>query len=137
MYSLILTLIKKTQIFNKIILNKLTGLQGKGEGISLTPHCHFHLIQWHLDISREITAVSSPLYMASSQILTRNLLLQWVSHRFQFLPRFCSITSNKHLPDGLKSSVKLFHDDTSIFAIVKDPAKSSGELNSDLKTINH
>ena len=34
----------------------MTGLQGKGEGISLTPHYHFHLLHKHLDISRAITA---------------------------------------------------------------------------------
>ena len=39
------------------------------------------------------------------------------------------------LAEGLKSSVKLFADDTSIFSIVKDPTKSSNELNSDLKII--
>ena len=33
----------------------ITGLQGKGEGISLTPHYHFHLLHRHLDISWAIT----------------------------------------------------------------------------------
>ena len=36
-------------------------LQGKGEGISLTPHYHFHPLHTHWDISREITAESSRL----------------------------------------------------------------------------
>ena len=40
----------------------------------------------------------------------------------------------KDLPKGLKSSAKLFAD-TSIFSIVKDPTKSSNELNSDLKLL--
>ena len=39
--------------------SRITGLQGKGEGISLTPHCHFHPLHRHLDISRVITAKSS------------------------------------------------------------------------------
>ena len=33
----------------------------KGEGISLTPHYHFHPLHGHLDISRVITAKSLPL----------------------------------------------------------------------------
>ena len=31
--------------------SRITGLQGKGEGISLTPHHHFHPLLRHLDIS--------------------------------------------------------------------------------------
>ena len=45
--------------------SQITGLQGKGEGISVTPHYHpFHR---HLDISRTITADSSPLHIGSSR----------------------------------------------------------------------
>ena len=51
----------------------ITELQKKGEGISLTPHYHFHLLQSHLDISWVITGESSPLHMASSWTWTRNL----------------------------------------------------------------
>ena len=39
--------------------SQITGLQGKGEGISLTPHYPFHLLNRHLDISQVITAESS------------------------------------------------------------------------------
>ena len=46
---------------------------GEGEGISLTPHYHFHPLHRHLDISRAITAESSPLHIASSRIQTGNL----------------------------------------------------------------
>ena len=49
------------------------GLQGKGEGISLTPHYHFHAIHRHLDISWAVTAESSPLHIASSRTRTGNL----------------------------------------------------------------
>ena len=42
-----------------------TGQQRKGEAISLTPLYHFHPLHRHLDISRVITAESSPLYLAS------------------------------------------------------------------------
>ena len=42
--------------------SRITGLQGKGEGISLTPHYHFYPLRRHLDIRRTITAESSPLH---------------------------------------------------------------------------
>ena len=35
--------------------SRITGLQGKGEGI-LTPHYQFHTLHRHLDISRAINA---------------------------------------------------------------------------------
>ena len=50
--------------------SRITGLQWKGEGIPLTPHYHFHLLYKHLDISRAITAESSPLHIASNPIRT-------------------------------------------------------------------
>ena len=50
-----------------------TGLQGEGEGISLTSHYHFHPLHRHLDISRAITAESSPLHMAGRRTRTGNL----------------------------------------------------------------
>ena len=46
---------------------RITGLQGKGEGISLSPYHHFHPHHRHLDISRTITAESSPLQIASTR----------------------------------------------------------------------
>ena len=52
---------------------RITGLQGKGEGISLTPRYHFHPLHRHLDISRAITAESSPLHIASSWVRTGNV----------------------------------------------------------------
>ena len=63
----------KTSIF--FFFARSTGLQGKGEDISLTPHHHFHLLHRHLDISRAITAESSPLHIASSRTQTGNLLV--------------------------------------------------------------
>ena len=53
--------------------SRITGLQGKGEGISLTPHYHFHPLHRHLDISRIIAAEISPLHIASSRTRTGNL----------------------------------------------------------------
>ena len=53
--------------------SRSTGLQGKREGISLTPHYHFNPLHRHLDISRAITAKSSPLHIGSSRTRTGNL----------------------------------------------------------------
>ena len=46
--------------------------RGRGEAIYLTLLYHFHLLHRHLDISREITAESSPLHIASSRTRTGN-----------------------------------------------------------------
>ena len=40
------------------------------------------------------------------------------------------------LPDGLRSTAKLFADDTSLFSVVTDVRKSCNDLNSDLSLIN-
>ena len=66
-----------------------TGLQGKGEGISLVPHPlhrHFHPLHRHIDISRAITAENSPLHIASSRTWTGNLwcLYCWLWTCFTF-----------------------------------------------------
>ena len=53
--------------------SRINGLQGKGEGISLTPHYHFYPLHRHLEISRAITAESSPLHIGSSRTRTKNL----------------------------------------------------------------
>ena len=50
----------------------ITGLQGKGESISLTPH-YGHSFQRRLGISWVITAESSHLHIASSWTWTGNL----------------------------------------------------------------
>ena len=50
--------------------SRFTGKQGKGEGIYLTPLYHFHPLHRHLDISRAITAESSPLHIADSRTRT-------------------------------------------------------------------
>ena len=50
--------------------SRIIGLQGKREGIPLTPHYHFHRLHRQLDISRAITAKSSPLHIASSRTRT-------------------------------------------------------------------
>ena len=61
-----------------------TGLQGKGDDISLTPHYHFHLLHRHLDINWVITAESSPLHITSSQTRTGNLWFPRASRSFLF-----------------------------------------------------
>ena len=53
--------------------SRITGPQGMGEGISSTPHYHFHPLHRHLDISRASTAESSPLHIGSSRTWTGNL----------------------------------------------------------------
>ena len=54
--------------------SRIIGLQGKGEeGISLTPHYHFHPLHRHLDINRAITAECLPLHIASGRTRTGNL----------------------------------------------------------------
>ncbi len=40
------------------------------------------------------------------------------------------------LEDGIKSNVKFFADDTSLFSIVKDPKVSADDLNHDLELIS-
>ena len=54
---------------------RFTGPQGKGEAISLSVLNHFHPLHRHLDISRAITAESSPLHIGSSRNRTGNLCL--------------------------------------------------------------
>ena len=91
-FSKTFTLVLKTPVFISEIFNdlyiyiylfstwvffhdylRITGLQRKGEGISLAPHCHSHPLYRHLDISRVITAESSPLHIGSSRTQTENL----------------------------------------------------------------
>ena len=57
-------------LFLSRTLSRITGRQGKGEGISSTTHYHFHPVHRHLGISRAIVAGSSPLHMASSRART-------------------------------------------------------------------
>ena len=60
--------------------SRITGLQEKGEGISLTPHYPFHPLHKHLDISRAIAAESSPLHIGSSRTRMGNLWFPSASH---------------------------------------------------------
>ena len=52
---------------------RIIGLQGKWEGIRLTPHYQFHPFHTHLRISRAITAESSTLVIISIRTRTENL----------------------------------------------------------------
>ena len=83
--------LKEINIKNRVIIlfsilvffhehSRITGLQGKEEGISLTSHYHFHPLHRQLDISWAITAESSPLHIASSRTRTRNLWFPSASH---------------------------------------------------------
>ena len=40
------------------------------------------------------------------------------------------------MPDGLKSNVKLFSDDTSLFSVVKNKEESASDLTNDLDMIS-
>ena len=53
--------------------SRITGLQGKGKGISVTPHYHFHPLRGYFDIGRAIAVERSLLHIGSSRNRTRNL----------------------------------------------------------------
>ena len=58
---------------------------GEGGGHSLTPHYHFHPLHRHyLDISRTITAESSPLHIRNSRSRTGNQLISLLHFFFFF-----------------------------------------------------
>ena len=61
--------------------SRFTGQQGKGKGIYLTPPYHFHPLHRHLDISRAITAESSPLQIAGLQPGTFRFRAQVANHQ--------------------------------------------------------
>ena len=54
----------------------LTGQQSKGEAIFLTTLHHLHPLHWHLDISRVISAESSPLHIVNSWTRTKTFGFQ-------------------------------------------------------------
>ena len=60
--------------------SRITGLQGKGERISLTHHYHFHPLHRHLDICRAITVESTHIHIGSSRNRTGNLWFPSASH---------------------------------------------------------
>ena len=53
--------------------SRITGLHEKGEGIHLTPHCHFYPFHRHLDISEAVTAESSPMHIGSKWLITKSV----------------------------------------------------------------
>ena len=60
--------------------SRFTGQQGKREDIYLTPLYHLYQLHRHLDISRAVTAESSPQHIASSRTRTQNLRFSSTSH---------------------------------------------------------
>ena len=82
--------------------SQITGLQRKGEGISLTPQYHFHPLHRHLDISRAISAESSPLHIGSSRTQTGNHWFLSASRKlfFQFCIGSSCIKYSKHVNTG-------------------------------------
>ena len=58
--------------------SQFTGQQRKEEATSLTPLCHSHPLQRHLDIGHVITAESSLLHIASSQTQIGPFGMTWI-----------------------------------------------------------
>ena len=79
MKSVIQPLTKGVLIFFSISVffykhSRITGLQRKGGGVSLTPHYHFFPLYRHLDISQAITAQSlnrEPLISEPKSLTTK------------------------------------------------------------------
>ena len=84
---------------------QITGLQEKGEGISLTPLYHFHLLHRHLDISRAITVESSLLNIATGRTRTGNLWFPTHFSHFWF-------THPNHLPKHPRNVFRLIKSGT-------------------------
>ena len=59
--------------FSFTTIHESQDCRGRGRAFFLTPHYPFHRLHRHLDISRTITAESSPLHIASSRTRTGNL----------------------------------------------------------------
>ena len=57
--------------------SRFTLLQGKGEGISLTPHYPFHPLHRHLVIILAITAESSPLHNFFKNSFFPSTIIAW------------------------------------------------------------
>ena len=57
----------------------------KEEGISLTPHYHFHPLHRHLDVSRVVAAENLSLHIASSRNQTRNLIHIYCLFMFYYI----------------------------------------------------
>ena len=60
--------------------SRITRMQGKGEGIPLTSHYHFHLLYRHLDINEAITVESAPLRIADTRTRIGYLWFPSASH---------------------------------------------------------
>ena len=63
--------------FNYYYHLQTTGLQGKGEGISLAPHYHYHPFQRHLDITPAITEKNLALHIGLSIVITNACEIRW------------------------------------------------------------
>ena len=94
-------------------------LQGKGEGISLTLHYHFHSLHRYLDISREITADSSPLHIGSSRTRTGNL---WFGSPNPFLVCITIIARSMLLLSDLHHTGQILG--YSIYLVFKTPCST-------------
>ena len=97
--------------------SRLTGQLRKWKAISLTPFYHLHPLHRHLDISRVITAESSPLHITSSRTRIGNL---WFPSASRYLvsqevkSRQLNISRNK-INQKLKFVQLIEYDMRSIF----------------------
>ena len=89
--------------------SRFVGQQGKGEGIYLTPHYHFHSLHRHLDISRVITAESSPLHIAGSRtrLFSRSKLVP--DSMSQPRAELFAAVLNAHTGEVVKRSLGKYH----------------------------
>ena len=83
--------------------SRITGLQGNGEGIFLTSHYHFHPVHRHSDISRAITAESSPLHI--------DVYDAYVESCFSNVTNICPVTLLKR-----DCTVDIFHEIFQLFS---------------------
>ena len=86
--------------FTNIHTSQESGLQRKGEGIYLTPLYHFQPLQRHLNISRAITAESSPLHIGISRTQTGNLW--FASYHLSFISSFSICMTGPLIYSNLK-----------------------------------
>ena len=75
--------------------SRFTGQQEKGEHIYLPPLYYFHPFHRHLDISRGITANSSPLLLQRTHLYTSHRQ-QMDSNRKHLVSERKSLTTNKN-----------------------------------------
>ena len=88
-----------------------------------------------LNLIKHYLTNRSQSVLLNSQCSSWQPILAGVSQESILRPLFFLIYINE-LSDGLKSNVKLFVDDTSLFSVVKNKEKSASDLTNDLDVIS-